>query len=250
VAAKKAKTQTSPTIGAHALIKESFRFIAEHKRTLLKVVLVGVTINSLFQVFLTPEAVTLYQGMWFIFFSAALIWTIRHSGDKKVAVNASSAFYEGTAPTLRLLLVVMVLAIAGTPFTIGAFVLASVNSLLAKSSVAIALAGFIWILLTYLTFWLWLRMIFSPIIVTLPQVRPMQAMQISWSMGKHRMKFIITRLLVFLFYALIALIALVALISVLPLPGTIQGILMILVGNGLILPVVYVYLFNLYLQLQ
>lgn len=248
--AKKASVKSfTPLPGTHKLILQSLRLIKSSVKPFVKIAVVSAVVNLLLQLLLTPDASSLYQGLWFLFTSCALIWAVRHVKDKQVKLTLRAAYYEGTAPVLKFFLVTCVVAIATLPFSFGIFIFLTVSRLALGSLLPIVLSGLAWALLSVATIVLLSRWTFALPIVTLPQMRPIESLRISWALTKGRTRQIVVRLGIVLLYIIILAVLTVVLLSLISTSNTAGLALLGLMTNIFIIPFFYVYLFQLYHEL-
>ncbi len=248
--AQKKKTAKRGILGAHRILGRSFGFIRTHRKQYLLITLISIAVNLIIQFALSDEAATLYQGIWFIFISGAFIWFIRHSNEPKLIGKLSNAFYQGTGPSLKLILSLTLLALSSIPFSLGAFIFSTVQAVAAGSTAALIISGAVWAILALVTLVLLARLIFALIIVTLPELRPLESFRISWGLTKGITKTVVARLGVFLAYTVILALGLVLLLSLVPLNNTIAEVLVEIFASGIVLPLFYVFLFYLYQEIQ
>ena len=240
-------TKTMRITGAHRLLADSLRFMNAYRNVLAKVMVVAAIINIIINLGLSSEAAGLYQSIWFVIISCAVIWTIRHLEDRQVKVTLARAYYTGTAPTLRFFLTLILVALATLPFSIGAFIYSVVSAVISGSTIIEQiLAGMLWLALGLASLLLLARTAFSLLIVTLPEIRPIQSLKISWQLVRGKANVIVGRLAVASFYlGLISILVIVG-ISYLPLSEAIGNSIVSLLGTVFVLPLAYIYLFKLY----
>lgn len=234
--------------GGHQLLRQSLRLLKFNRRLMVQVVLVVVIVNWIISFASSGATASLYQGVWFGFASCALIWAIRHHQVKKASLG--QAFWVGTAPALKFFVVVSLIGLISLPFSIGSFIFSTINYLAAGTSpVALAIAAAVWLLLGVLSLLLLARLVPALVIVTLPEVRPLAAIRASWRLARGRTLVVAARLLVMFGYVILALLLISLGLGQLPLgQGLIQA-LTTLVGVGLVMPLVYAFIFNLYKEL-
>lgn len=242
-----AKAKTAKLIGAHRLLIDSLRFLRTHLKVIAKVTALAAAVNILIDLGLSSEAVGLYQSIWFVIISCATIWTIRHAEDKQTTVSLTRAYYTGTAPALKFFLTLILVALATLPFSIGAFVYSVVTAVAAGSSVVEqVLAGGLWLALGFASLLLLARIAFALLIVTLPDIRPLQSLRISWQVVKGKANFVVSRLAILFFYIGVVSILVIVGTSFLPLSITIGNAFISVLGSMIALPLAYIYLFKLY----
>lgn len=149
----------------------------------------GITLlDYLFSASTTPasEAGGVYQMLLLVMVSLAAIFTLRQLHAKK-AVTARGAFYSGMYPVIPFILVVLVIFLQLLPLLIGLWL----YSVVVQGGIAITLAEqFLWGMLTGLFALLSLYMVTSSVfalyIVTLPNMRPMQALRSARELVRYR----------------------------------------------------------------
>lgn len=244
-----AKTIKLP--GAHQLIGQSFKYVSTHKKLLLGASFVGVIINFLLR-FGGDEAGVLYQSIWLVFLLAALIWSIRHASDKRAKPTIRKAYFNGTAPVLKLLVVLFAISIASIPFSIGAFLYSAVGVVTAGSTswweqmIGVGL----WSLCAIISVVFLTRIIFALIITTLPDMMPIQSLRASWHLSRSHVKTLLGRLLIPLLYILVLVVIFFFLLNLAGLQGSLAQFVSDVLGIGLLTPLLLTYIFKLYGHLQ
>ena len=235
----------------HKLLKQSVGFIRSNWRLLGGVVLVAVIIYLAIGLLSTGEANTLYKGMWFVFVSTSLIWTLRHSQpNTKHRPSVNQAYWTGSASALKLLIILSLIALLSLPFSIGAFIFSTVNFLAVDSVTADLIASGVWLAFGFLTLVLLARLLMALIIASLPNIIPWRAITLSWQLTRGRTLAVSRRLVVVIAYSLILVLALSLLLSSLPIPLWLVQVKIDLLIFGVIVPFFYVYLWLLYQELQ
>lgn len=143
-------------------------------------VLVGTTGTA------DSEVASTYQSMLLIVVSLALIWALRQaSAMNKVGVR--DAFYKGMYPLIPFLLIMIVIGLQLIPLLIGSTLYGIVD---ANGLAVNAGEKLVWFLLLGLFAVLSLYMVSSSLfalyIVTLPDVRPMQALRSARELVRYR----------------------------------------------------------------
>ncbi len=249
--AEKAKKANKPTmIGAHALLVQSIRIIRLNLGIIIKLAILSTIINVAISVLLKDDLANVYQGLWFTFYSCAILWVNRRIVHGNSNINLREALYDGTSPMLKFLLVSFYVMLCTAPFSLGTFIFLNVNRLALGSIFAIIVAGIILLLLSLATIILISRSIFALIVVTLPKIRPMQSLKISWALTKGRSKQIFARLGVVIVYASIIAGVFALLISLTYLSITTALVLLGILINLFITPIFYTYLYQVYRELE
>jgi len=120
-----------------------------------------------------------YQLLLLSLVSMALIWTFRQMyADKPRRVTVKQAYYTGTAPFVRYLIINAVIGLQLVPALLG---MAIYQQVLGAGLAATSAESFIWLALLVMTlllsFYMVSSSIFALFIVTLPDVTPMQALR-------------------------------------------------------------------------
>ena len=228
----------------HSLLFESIRIMRMHLRQLFPVAAIGTTLSLIFK---NNEVLA---SLWFVFLSCALIWSIRHLEDPKVKITIRNAYYQGTAPVLRFILTLLMLSVASIPLSIGL--------LLYRSLIGITINGFmqaefilisvVSLLLAVLSFYLLVRMLYALVIITLPDMIPLQAVRISWRLSQGKTMRLLRIWLIFVLYAAFVAGLLLVLITLSNQP-LLRGYLFDFVIGLLIIPLFYTFMFISYKKL-
>jgi len=143
------------------------------------------------------EVASTYQTFLVLYISLVAIWALRHLNERK-APKAKQAFYEGIAPFVQFLLVLAVIFLQLIPFYIGNFVFQTVlGSGLAVTTPEKVIWGLLYGMLTLLSLYMISSSIFALYIVTLPGMRPMQALRSARKLVRYR-RFTILKKVIFL----------------------------------------------------
>jgi hypothetical protein len=187
-----------------------------------------------------------YQFMLFIIVSLAVIWALRHVVEG-TSVGVRDAFYKGLYPLAPFVLVLLVVGLQLLPLAIGSVLYDAANS---GQLVAGALEQFLWLLLfALLAIWSLFMVaasVFALYIVTLPDIRPLQALRSAKNLVRLR-RWTVMRKLLFLPLALVLTAALIMVPVVLVLTPLAQWIFAVLMMVGLML--VHSYVYSLYREL-
>lgn len=128
----------------------------------------------------------IYQSILLIVVSLALIWALRQTHAKN-KISARDAFYKGLYPLVPFICILFVVSLQLLPVFFGA----TLYGIVTETGIAINLGEHIlWLLLLCLLALLSLYMVSSSLfalyIVTLPDVRPMQALRSARELVQHR----------------------------------------------------------------
>lgn len=191
----------------------------------------------------TPSDVaSAYQSMLLIIMSLVLIWALRQCmGSKQVKVAVHDAFYKGLYPLVPVLLVMCVIGLQTLPMVFANFVYSTIFPAgLAVTPIEKGLWGMLLGLLVLLTFYMVTSSIFALYIVTLPNVRPMQALRSARELVRHR-RFMVMRKLLFLPAALLVLAAVIVVPIIVLSAGLAEWVFFMLSMLGLAMFHSYVY---------
>jgi hypothetical protein len=187
----------------------------------------------------------LYQTIIIIVVSLALIWALRQIlANPKQRVRTKEAFYNGMYPLIPFLLVLLVMSLQLIPVAIANMLYSFVViGGFAASSIELALWYIMIFLLMLLTLYMLSSSIFALFIVTLPDVRPMQALRAARELVRYR-RWSVMRKVILLPLILILLLAIVTLPSILLVPALSEWIFFI--ATVLLLPLLISYMYGLY----
>jgi hypothetical protein len=188
----------------------------------------------------------IYQSILLITVSLVLIWALRQV-FAGVKVGVRDAYYKGLYPLIPFLLVMVVIGLQLLPAVVANFL----DSLVFNAGLAsTGIEKFIWVVLIALLFLWTLYMITSSVfalyIVTLPDVRPFQALRSARSLVKFR-RWTVMRKFLFLPFAVFFIGALIMLPIILFLTPLSQYIFLFLTMASL--AVVHAYMYMLYREL-
>lgn len=143
----------------------------------------------------SSDAGSALQSFLFIIASLATIWALRQllAGEH---VSVKNAYYQGMAPLVPFILVIVVIIIQLLPMTIGAALLGIVASG-AFGSAATVIFACLFLLLTSWSLYMLSCSVLALYIVTLPGMQPRQALQSSKKLIQDR-RFAVMRRLLFL----------------------------------------------------
>ena len=194
------------------------------------------------------EVAGAYQSMLLIIISLALVWTLRQTmSGKKHKVSIRDAFYKGLYPLVPFLLVLLVIGLQLVPILLANFLYATVLSGgLAVTSIEQGLWIVLIGLLVILSLYLVTSSVFALYIVTLPDVRPMQALRSARDLVRHR-RWMIMRKVLFLPVALLVLAAAIVVPIIILSPTVAEWVFFVL--SMMALAIVHSYFYNLYREL-
>lgn len=191
-----------------------------------------------------------YQLILLVTVSLAIIWALRHTlspGSKKQKLTARDAFYNGEYPLVPFLLVLLVIGLQLLPIAAASFLYSTVLAGgLAVTVIEKVLWGMIVFLLVLLSLYMITSSIFALYIVTLPDVRPMQALRSARELVRYR-RWSIMRKLLFLPAALLIIAGVIVIPVILVAPAAAEWLFFVLSMIGL--AVLHSYLYTLYREL-
>lgn len=158
---------------------------------------------------------SVYQLILIVIASLAVIWALRHveslrtsksQTDEKVRIR--DAYYKGMAPLVPFILVLVVILLEFIPLLIGSWLYSVViQGGIAVTFIEQLLWGVFLLAFAVLTIYLVLSSLFALLIVTLPNVTPMQALRSARGLVLHRRWELIRK---FLFLAVVTMLVLLA----------------------------------------
>ena len=191
-----------------------------------------------------------YQPVLLVTTSLAVIWALRQTlsketKNKKIAIR--DAYYKGLYPLVPFLLVVLVIGLELLPIVFANFVYTAVFG----GGLAVnVIERFLWVLLLLLLVLLSLYLVTSSIfalyIVTLPDMRPMQALRSARELVRYR-RWTIMRKLLFLPASLLIVAGLLIIPVIMIEPTVAEWMFFVL--SMLSLVVLHSYLYTLYREL-
>ncbi len=191
-----------------------------------------------------------YQTVFLIIASLAVIWALRQTlspTNKKVKLQVRDAFYKGMYPLIPFLLVLAVVGIQLLPVAVAGFLYSTVVAgglavtAIEKAIWAMLVAGIILLSLYMIT-----SSVFALYIVTLPEIRPIQALRSARDLVLHR-RWTIMRKLLFLPVALLVCSAAITIPLIIFAPTLAEWVFFVLSMFGLV--VFHSYLYTLYREL-
>lgn len=209
---------------------------------------------GLFSILLTnanstaSEVAGAYQSMLLVIISLVVIWALRQSLAKdKVKLTIRDAFYKSLYPLVPFMIVLFIVGLELIPLLLARFLYGSVFSGgLAVTGIEKVLWALFLGLLTLLSFYMITSSIFGLYIVTLPDVRPLQALRSARELVRYR-RWMIMRKVLFLPLAIIILGALIVVPIIIISPSVAEWVFFVL--SMMVLATVHSYLYNLYREL-
>lgn len=191
-----------------------------------------------------------YQLILLVTVSLAFIWALRHTlnpESRKQKLTARDAFYNGEYPLVPFVLLLLVIGLQLLPVAAASFLYSTV---LSGGLAVTIIEKVLWIMIIFLLVLLSLYMITSSIfalyIVTLPDVRPMQALRSARELVRYR-RWSIMRKLLFLPVALLVVAGIIVIPVILVAPAVAEWLFFFLSMVGL--AVLHSYLYTLYREL-
>lgn len=207
-------------------------------------IVVGALVGSLGSA--VDQASALYTTLITFIMSLAYIWALRHMWARK-KVTIRDAFYNGMYPLIPFILVLAVLSLQLLPMGMGVSLFASLRA----AGLIVTVAEWAVILLLLFTLILLAGYFLTSTTlalyaVSLPEIKPVQAMRAARKLVEFRRWQIFRRILqILLFMVLVGLVVLV--VAILVLPGLVFWLMTAL--SILALPVLHTYLYTLYRKL-
>lgn len=149
------------------------------------------------------------QGVLIVIESLVVIWALRHllAGQ---AIRIKEAYYNSMYPLIPFILVLMVVIIQLLPVTVGSVVLNLIlSSVIVDTTLLTIIFSIAFVLLTAWSLYMVSSSVFALYIITLPDMRPRQALRTAKDLVKFRRLAVMRRALflpVFIFVALGAII--------------------------------------------
>ena len=152
-------------------------------------------------------AATFYQAILLVIFVLAMIWALRqlHAGK---SISVKDAYYKGMYPLVPFILIVCYISVQLIPLIFANIVLGVIRD--SDTPVALTVAeqalwGIFWFLMMLATVYMVVGSLFALIIITLPDMTPLKAMQGAYDLLRFRRLTVIRRLVVLLAVALLAM---------------------------------------------
>jgi hypothetical protein len=187
-----------------------------------------------------------YQSILLVLFSLVFIWALRQlqAGEK---ITIRDAFYKGSYPLVPFLLVLLVIALQMLPALAASYMyqLAFVQGL-AVTGVEMFLWGALVFLLILWSIYMVTSSVFALYIVTLPDMRPMQALRSARELARFR-RWAVTRKVLFLPIAIFVVIILIMFPVVMFIPVLAEWLFYVLTLGSL--AIIHVYMYTLYREL-
>lgn len=188
----------------------------------------------------------LFQTILFIIFSLVFIWMIRKTMKNK-AIKVRDSFYKSQSQIIPFIIIILILFLELIPLLLGIFLYATVfNNGIAAHVAEKILWGGISLIFVLISVYFLLSTIFSIYIVSLEDVRPIEAYRAAWRLVKGR-RLLVLRKLLFLPIALMIVIGLVSIIFIAIIPQIADFIYFALTLIAVLLA--HSYLYNLYREL-
>lgn len=187
-----------------------------------------------------------YQSILLVIVSLALIWSLRQIVAKE-KIDIRDAFYKGLYPLAPFLLVLLVIGLQFIPLLVGGFLYNTVfGNGLAVTTIEQVLWAILLFCLALLSIYMVCSSIFALYIVTLPDMRPMQALRSARELVRYR-RWLIIRKVLFLPLALLIIAAVITIPTLLWLTPIAEWVFFVL--TILALAVTHSYVYSLYREL-
>lgn len=194
------------------------------------------------------EVAGAYQSILLVLISLVIIWALRQSlASKAVKVTVRDAFYKGLYPVVPFLLVLIALGLQLVPLLVASFLYTAVIvGGIAVTAIEQGLWYVLFGLLVLLSLYMVTSSIFALYIVTLPDVRPLQALRSARELVRYR-RWMVMRKLLFLPVALLVLTALIIIPIIILSPLVAEWLFFVL--SMLAIAIVHSYIYHLYREL-
>lgn len=187
-----------------------------------------------------------YQTILLVLMSLVFIWAIRQRFAEH-RVGLANSFYKSMYPLIPFLLVLVVIMLQLIPLVIGNALYGTVvGNGLAVTAIEKVLWGLFYFLLALLSLYMISSSIFALYIVTLPDMRPMQALRSARELVRYR-RWTVLRKVLFLPLALLVLGFVVMLPVIMWLTPAAEWVFWVL--SVACLPLIHTYLYSLYREL-
>ncbi len=241
---------------ARSLALAALRDFRRHFRAYLAVIaIVAVPVNLLLLLptLADDPTITAYTSFAYLAMNLALIWSIVHVVDSGTRITLKRAYYDGTAPMIRFVLVSLLLALLSIPASIGLYLIGMGSDPLAAPSlgerVFVLLLAAIFALPTIFAF---VRLMLAPYAVVARSLTPRSALADSWNATRGRFwrtfRYALAMLLLVFGIAAIPTIIYTLLLIVVPTPAFL-GLFQLLLTMT-VLPFIHLYLYRVYLALS
>lgn len=213
-------------------------------RLVTGVTLFGVLVSSAGSA--PSEVASVYQSVILVIISLAVIWALRQTHAKE-RVGVKESFYKSTHPLVPFVLVLLVIGLQLLPFAAGS---ALYSAVVTGGLAVTALEQFLWaavfFLLALLSFYMVSSSVFVFYIVTLPDMRPMQALRSARELVRYR-RWTVLRKVIFLPIALLIIGAVILVPVILVVAVLAEWVFLLL--SLLALIVAHSYVYSLYREL-
>lgn len=196
----------------------------------------------------SSDVASTYQSFILVLMSLVIIWSLRHSlAGKKQKLGVKDAFYKGIYPLIPFLIVLIIIGLQLIPIVSASVIFGLViTGGLAVTLIEQVLWILLLILLALLSIYMVTSSVFALYIVTLPDVKPMQAIRSASELVKNR-RWIIMRKVMILPLALLILAAIIIVPIIMVSPVVAEGMFFVISMGGLVL--VHSYYYHLYREL-
>jgi hypothetical protein len=144
------------------------------------------------------------QTVLFVVFSIVIIWYLRKIYSGKTP-TVRDTLYKSPYSLIPFFIVFVLLIVELIPLFIGSYLYNVIfNDAIAVGAFEKTIWGIVILILVLISLYLALSSIFSIYIVTLPDMRPFQAIRSSWGLVKKRRWFVFRKVLFILFFLLVA----------------------------------------------
>jgi len=186
------------------------------------------------------------QPLLLIVASLAMIWIIRGSANNR-RVPLRDAVYKSLTPLIPFILMFLLMAVDLLPLILGSYLINVMfsNSLapILIEQIAVIIIG---VALIGLSVWLLIPSVFSLYIVTLPDMRPVQALRSAWGLVKNRRTLLLGKIIYIILFLLLVDVLITFLFVLLF--SSVSGLIYFLISIICLL-IFHSYMYNLYREL-
>lgn len=237
---------SSKILGAHSNFRVSWQLFKKNSTPLGWLLIITVLVDVLLKTLLSTNLAAVYQTLWLLVVSTALIWILRHLDGKK-PVTLRQALYVGTAPIFKFLLIFTVVGLAALPLSVGGWIFSTLRFLAVETNLILdVLFGALYLSFAIISLLLLVRLLPALIIITLPDAMPVASMRASWKLTKGKTFTLSARWLVFSIYLLLSVVLISLLLSGVGASASISASIIGAYGVGIVLPLFYMYLWQIY----
>lgn len=194
------------------------------------------------------ELASTYQTILTIIFVLAFIWLFRQTSESpKTTIKIRRPFYEGMQPLIPFVLVLVVISLQLVPFIAGLGLYATVqNNGLAATTAESFVWGLLAVMLALLSLYMLSSSLFALIIVTLPEMTPIKALQSARKVVRFR-RWLLMRKIAGILIVLVLLSGIITISVIMTVPVLAEWVWLIL--GAITLPLAIGSMYRLYREL-